>query len=65
VYDDITVDAVSSLSDTWINLCNTGKNSGYQRTLHIVKARGMGHANNEQIFTISDKGIKFHNLEKK
>lgn len=59
-YNDATVDAVSSLSDTWINLRNQDNVSNDRvRSLLIVKARGMGHFNNQKDFTITNKGIQF------
>ncbi|HKR05106.1 MAG TPA: circadian clock protein KaiC [Bacteroidia bacterium] len=64
-YKDATVDAVSSLADTWINVKNENKDNGRTRSLLIVKARGMGHYNNQQEFIITNKGIKFLNSEMK
>jgi circadian clock protein KaiC len=59
-YNDATVDAVSSLADTWINLTNE-QNKGDERvrSLLIVKSRGMGHHNSKQEFIITPKGLKF------
>ena len=65
VYNDATVDAVSSLADTWINVRNEEKNNDRTRSLLIVKARGMGHANKRQDFKISNKGILFTRGQKK
>jgi circadian clock protein KaiC len=58
-YPNSTVDIVSSLADTWIDLKNEERNSERVRSLLIVKSRGMGHANNQQDFTITDKGLQF------
>jgi circadian clock protein KaiC len=58
IYDD-TLEAVSSLADTWISLSNIINEGETRRKLHIIKSRGMGHANNPQEFTISGQGIKF------
>ncbi len=55
---DFTVDAVSSLADTWIRLNNESKDGHRSRTLSIVKSRGVGHSNEINEFTISEKGIK-------
>ena len=44
-YNDLTVDAVSSLADTWIRVSNDEKNDARLRNLSIVKSRGMGHSN--------------------
>jgi len=59
-YNDATVDAVSSLADTWINLTNE-QNKGEERvrSLLIVKSRGMEHLNSKQEFIITSKGLKF------
>lgn len=63
-YNDATVDAVSSLADTWINVKNENSHDERVRSLLIVKSRGMGHSNNEQNFIITDKGLQF-NISKK
>jgi circadian clock protein KaiC len=57
---DLSVDAVSSLADTWIKLKNEQENEGRVRNLLIVKSRGMGHSNQLWQFTITDKGIQFN-----
>lgn len=64
-YNNPTVDAVSSLADTWIDLKNEERNNERVRSLLIVKSRGMGHSNNQQDFTITDKGINFTTSNKK
>jgi circadian clock protein KaiC len=57
-YRDLTVDAVSSMADTWIRVSNDEKNGARQRNLSIIKSRGMGHSDQVWDFTIQDKGIK-------
>ncbi|HTB52394.1 MAG TPA: circadian clock protein KaiC [Ferruginibacter sp.] len=57
-YNDPTVDAISSLADTWINLKNEKRDTERVRSLLIVKSRGMSHRNNECDFMINDKGIQ-------
>jgi circadian clock protein KaiC len=57
-YNDLTVDAVSSLADTWLRVSNDEKKDARTRTLNIVKSRGMGHSNQVHEFTIEGKGIK-------
>jgi circadian clock protein KaiC len=57
-YNDATVDAISSLADTWINLKNIHSNNDRTRNLLIVKSRGMGHYNSPCDFMINDKGIQ-------
>lgn len=63
-YSDTTVDAVSSLADTWIRMCNSQRDNIRERSLYIVKSRGMGHSINENYFRITKKGIEFINEEK-
>jgi circadian clock protein KaiC len=55
---DFTVDAVSSLADTWIKLDNDTRSGIRSRNLSIVKSRGMGHSNEINEFSISEKGIQ-------
>ncbi|HXB28645.1 MAG TPA: circadian clock protein KaiC [Puia sp.] len=57
-YSDLTVDAVSSLADTWIRVSNDEMNNARKRNLSIIKSRGMGHSNLVWEFTIDNKGIK-------
>ena len=64
-YNNSTVDAVSSLADTWINLKNDERNNERVRSLLIVKSRGMGHSNNYQDFAITNKGIQLSNNSEK
>src|SRR6476661_5862120 len=55
---DMSVDAVSSLADTWIRLCNEEHNGHRVRNLSIIKSRGMGHSNETLDFIITNKGIQ-------
>jgi circadian clock protein KaiC len=57
---DFTVDAVSSLADTWIDLKNELDGKQRKRTLLIVKSRGMGHYNGLCDFSITDKGVQLN-----
>jgi circadian clock protein KaiC len=57
-YQDLTVDAVSSLADTWIRVSNEERRDVRSRNLNILKSRGMGHSNQVHEFTIEEKGIK-------
>lgn len=61
---DITVDAISSLSDIWLQLNNEFEDHHVVRTLRIVKARGMGHETGIQHFVITPKGIRFNTPQK-
>jgi circadian clock protein KaiC len=63
-YIDFTVDAVSSLSDTWIRVRNPEYDPKRVRTLSIVKSRGMAHSNDLKNFVITKKGIIFSETEK-
>jgi circadian clock protein KaiC len=59
-FRDTTVDIVSSLADTWINLTNEQQKSDERvRSLLIVKSRGMAHNNSKQDFFITNKGLQF------
>ena len=58
-YKDITIDAVSSLADIWIQVSNLEKMGRRNRLLGIVKSRGMGHSNRLWNFEITDHGIRF------
>lgn len=64
-HHNYTIDAVSSLADTWISLKNEERNNERVRSLLIVKSRGMAHANNQQDFIITDQGIHFTTSSKK
>lgn len=50
---------ISSLADTWISLKNNLVEDEFNRSLHIIKTRGMGHLNKQQKFIISDTGVSF------
>jgi circadian clock protein KaiC len=60
---DVTVDAVSSLADIWIQVNNEVENQNQVRALRIIKARGMGHETTTVHFTITHKGIQIHDIE--
>jgi circadian clock protein KaiC len=48
---------VSSLMDTWILIKNTEHNGERNRTMLILKSRGMAHSNQVREFIISSRGI--------
>src|SRR5438477_5315283 len=48
---------VSSLMDVWMLLGNLEANGERNRTIQIVKARGMAHSNQVREFVITDRGI--------
>jgi circadian clock protein KaiC len=57
--DDGTIDAVSSLADNWLYVQNELIDGKRQRSLLVVKSRGMEHYNDWVNFTISPEGIGF------
>ena len=48
---------VSSLMDTWLLLRNVEFNGERNRTVYVLKARGMAHSNQVREFVLSDQGI--------
>lgn len=48
---------VSSLMDVWMLVGNLETNGERNRTLQIVKARGMAHSNQVREFVMTDRGI--------
>jgi circadian clock protein KaiC len=48
---------VSSLMDTWLLLRNAEFNGERNRTIFVLKSRGMAHSNQVREFILSDKGI--------
>lgn len=48
---------VSSLMDTWLLLCNVESNGERNRTIYVLKSRGMAHSNQVREFVLSDRGI--------
>ena len=48
---------VSSLMDTWLLLRNVEFNGERNRTVHVLKSRGMAHSNQVREFVLSDDGI--------
>lgn len=49
---------VSSLMDVWLLLRNHEANGERNRTLYVLKARGMSHSNQVREFVLTDKGIQ-------
>ena len=49
--------AISSMIDTWILLSAVETNGERNRTIFILKSRGMSHSNQVREFTLSEKGI--------
>jgi circadian clock protein KaiC len=48
---------ISSLMDTWILLRNVEYNGERNRTLYVLKSRGMSHSNQVREFVMRDDGI--------
>ena len=48
---------VSSLMDTWLLLRNVEFNGERNRTIYVLKSRGMAHSNQVREFVLSDGGI--------
>ena len=51
---------VSSLMDTWILLRHLESNGERNRTLFVLKSRGMAHSNQVREFVLSDEGIELN-----
>jgi circadian clock protein KaiC len=49
---------LSSAFDTWIHLTNVQGNLERNRTLVVVKSRGMAHSNQVREFVMSNKGVE-------
>jgi circadian clock protein KaiC len=67
MYTDLTTDsnslaltdaAISSLVDTWLILRDLELNGERNRSLHILKSRGMAHSNQVREFIMSERGIE-------
>ncbi len=50
---------ISSLMDSWILLRNHESNGERNRTIFVLKSRGMKHSNQVRQFTLNDDGIRF------
>jgi len=48
---------LSSLMDTWIRLMDVEADGERNRTLYVIKARGMSHSNQVREYRITDAGI--------
>jgi circadian clock protein KaiC len=60
---DLSVNAVSSLADIWIDLDNEMQQSKRERSLRVVKARGLGHETEAIRFSIGNKGITLQHAD--
>jgi circadian clock protein KaiC len=49
---------LSSLMDAWIRLKDEEANGERNRTLYVIKARGMSHSNQVREYRMTDKGIE-------
>lgn len=55
---DATDVGVSSLMDTWIVLNSAESGGERNRTLTVLKSRGMNHSNQEREFRLTDAGVE-------
>ena len=53
---------VSSLMDTWIDLRSKENNGERNRTLDIIKSRGMAHSNQMREFLITSNGLELEDV---
>ena len=51
--------AVSSLMDTWLQVRNLETNGERNRTLYVLKSRGMAHSHQVREFILTDDGLHF------
>lgn len=56
---------VSSLMDVWMLLANLEANGERNRSLQIVKARGMAHSNQVREFKMTDQGIALIDISRR
>jgi circadian clock protein KaiC len=59
--DDMQIDGtdgLSSLMDVWIKLSDVEANGERNRTLYVIKSRGMGHSNQVREYRITNSGIE-------
>jgi circadian clock protein KaiC len=56
---------VSSLMDVWMLLGNLEANGERNRTIQVVKARGMAHSNQVREFVMTDDGIKLVDVSRR
>ena len=56
---------VSSLMDVWMLLGNLEANGERNRTIQIVKARGMAHSNQIREFLMTDDGIRLVDISRR
>jgi circadian clock protein KaiC len=55
---DRTEESVSSLMDTWLLLRNVEFNGERNRTLYVLKSRGMEHSNQVREFLLTNDGVQ-------
>jgi circadian clock protein KaiC len=56
--DDASHANVSSLMDTWLLLQNVEYNGERNRTIFVLKSRGMGHSNQVREFVLTSRGVE-------
>lgn len=55
---ETSVVGISSLIDTWIMLQDVPSGGERNRSLHVLKSRGMAHSNQVREFLITDQGVQ-------
>jgi circadian clock protein KaiC len=50
-------DGLSSLMDVWIKLTDVEANGERNRTLYVIKSRGMSHSNQVREYRVTDSGV--------
>lgn len=60
-YEEASDVGISSLIDSWIVLSDSRVSGERNRTLQIVKSRGMSHSNQVREFLLSSKGVRLRN----
>ncbi len=59
---DTTEVGMSSLMDTWLLLRAVESNGERNRTLYILKSRGMAHSNQEREFILTNEGVQLRDV---
>lgn len=53
---------ISSIMDTWLNLCDIELGGERNRTFYVLKSRGMKHSNQIREFLLTDNGIDIRDI---
>lgn len=55
---DINDRSIASLMDTWLSLASIDANGEYNRVLHLLKSRGMGHSTQFREYVFGPQGVE-------